>query len=75
MKTPIQDFLLKSRGFNSNRYAYFMFVMGNSTVLINKEKELIMKTYFDALKDTDLSQEEKEKRAEKYYVENYENEE
>ncbi|CAD0220330.1 hypothetical protein [Chryseobacterium sp. JV274] len=71
MKTPIQDFLLKSRGFNANRPAYFMFVMGNSTVLINKEKELIIKTFIDALKDSDLSKQEKEKRAEKYYIENY----
>lgn len=74
MKTLIKDFLLRSRVYNGNRQNYYMWVMNNSMVLINKEKALIIKTYVDALKDTDLSKEEKEKRAENYYVENYEDE-
>ena len=71
MKTPVKDFLLRSLGFNSNRNAYFMFVMGNAELLISKEKDLIMKTYIDALRDSDLSTDEKTKRAEDYYNENY----
>ncbi|ASW75974.1 hypothetical protein IQ37_17270 [Chryseobacterium piperi] len=73
MKTPIYDLLLIARNFNSNREMLLPFLMSNALKLKDDEKDFIKQVYKDALKESGLTDAQKEVKAELYYNENFSN--
>ncbi len=74
MKTPIQHLLNKLIQFNNNKEMIIPFLLSNKTLIQDNEKDFIIRVYTDAMADSNLSEHDKNQRAKKYYLDNFEQE-
>ncbi len=71
MKTPVQELIFKALQFNVRKEMLVPFIIGNRIKLQEDEKKFIKKVFKDALNDSDLTEDQKEVKAEIYYNLNY----
>ncbi|ALR29780.1 hypothetical protein ATE47_04245 [Chryseobacterium sp. IHB B 17019] len=73
METPTKFMIRLAKKYADQSESFINMLQDFKYEFVTSEKEFIKNIYIDALKDVDLPQEEKDRKAEEYYVNNFKN--